>query len=828
MSGYTLEKLIPELTSALAGSRRAVLSAAPGAGKTTYVPLALLDAPWLDGKKIIMLEPRRLAARRAAEFMSQQLKEPVGRTVGYRIRGEAVVNARTRIEVVTEGILTRMLHHEPDLPGVGLVIFDEFHERSLHADLGLAFALDVQQQLRPDLAILVMSATLDGLQVAALLDQAPILRNSDTIYPVETRYARFESDKPLEERVSEVVLRALYEEGDLLVFLPGMREIRRVEEILSSRVPEHVRIFPLHGDLQPHIQNAALAPAVAGTRKVILSTSIAETSLTIEGVHIVVDSGLARSARFDPRRGMSGLVTLPVSRAVADQRRGRAGRLGPGICYRLWTEREQQQRPEFPIAEIRQSDLAPLALDLALWGRPTAAGLAFLDPPPAAHLAQAQDLLRRLGALSAEGRLTSHGRAMAELAIHPRLSHMIIKAKESGWGATACELAALLEYTDTFMTGSQNDLDLNSRLHALRSGRFIHPVARERILTQTQRLLDMAHISGNSVTPSGCGLILALAYPDRLARQRQDRSGSYQLANGMAASLPETSQLVHEEFLAIADMDAGTSAGKIYLAAAVQKAELEQAFAADISQEEQVFWDEREHRVVARLTKKIGELVIAEKSIQPDSDKISSALLQGIRRVGLHCLPWSKEAALLSARVEWLRRVWPPAADWPDFSEQGLAVHLETWLEPYLAGINRVEQLQRLPLADILRQYLSPQRVRELERLAPSHLPVPSGSSVTLTYSDGTHPVLSVKLQELFGMTTTPTVLSGTMAVTVHLLSPAGRPLAVTQDLPSFWQKTYPEIRKQLRARYPKHPWPEDPLTATPTKKTVRQLTRRQ
>lgn len=825
---YSIEKIIPQLKSALAASRRVVLSAAPGAGKTTRVPLALLDCPWLTGKKIIMLEPRRLAARRAAEYMSQQLQEPVGRTVGYRIRGEAAVSAATRIEVVTEGILTRMLHSQQDLPDAGLVIFDEFHERSLHADLGLAFSLDVQKHLRPDLSILVMSATLDGLVVASLLGHAPIIRNEDAPFPVETRYARFENDKALEQRISEVVLRALNEEGDILVFLPGMREIRRVEDILSSRLPDHARIFPLHGDLAPQIQNVALAPAREGLKKVILSTSIAETSITIEGVRVVVDSGLGRTARFDPRKGMSGLVTIPISRAVADQRRGRAARLGPGVCYRLWTEREHDQRPEFPVPEIRQSDLAPLALDLALWGRPDGKDLAFLDPPPPAHLAQAQDLLQRLGALAKDGTPTRHGRRMAELAVHPRLSHMIIKAKEYGWGAVACELAAVLESNDALTSGSKNENDLMVRLQTLARGRSLQPATRERILAQKRRLLELTDTLDATVDESLCGIILSLAFPERLARKRPERSGSYQLANGMAAFLPESSHLVHEEFLAIAEMDAGTTDGKIFLAAAVPKTDIERVYADDIIREQQVFWDERENRVVARQIKRIGELIIEEKTIPADGYQAGKALLQGLRRIGLHALPWNKESTQLCNRVEWLRRVWPAAADWPDCSIEGLLASLEVWLEPFLAGLTRLDQLQRLQLAELLRHYLSSQNMRELDRLAPTHLQVPSGSSIAIEYGRDTHPVLSVKLQELFGLTATPLVAGGRIPVTIHLLSPAARPLAVTQDLPSFWKNVYPDIRKQLRARYPKHPWPEDPLTATPTKKTVRQLTRRQ
>ena len=815
-----VEDVIPQLIDALAKSRCAVLSAPPGAGKTTRVPPALLDTTWLEGRKILMLEPRRLAARRAAGYMASQMGERVGQTIGYRIRGDAVTSRSTRIEVVTEGILTRILHANPDLPDVGLVIFDEFHERSIHADLGLAFTLDVQTHLRDDLRILVMSATLDGLAVAGLLRSAPIIESAGRLYPVETRYARFASDKPLEYRIAETVSRALTtEEGDILVFLPGMREIRRAEEKLQREQFEDVFIHALHGDLSQSTQEAALAPAPRGKRKVILSTSIAETSLTIDGVRIVVDSGLARAARFDPRRGMSELVTAPVSRAVADQRRGRAGRQSAGICHRLWTEAEQGQLPEYPTPEIRVSDLTHPALDLALWGAPMGEGLMFLDAPPPAHLAQAHEILESLGAMKKGRQLTTHGRAVAELPLHPRLGHMILKGKQYGWGATACELAALLDEHELMTSGSKVDVDLATRVEAFHRNRGMMTGLRDRVVAQRQRFMEITKTKDEKTIEEVYGPLLALAYPDRIARKRSGRAGLYQLSNGTIASLPSGSLVAREEFLAVANVDVGGTEGKIHLAAPVSEKDLEKMFANTIVDEREVRWDAGERKVKAQRVRKLGAVVLTQQTIEPDAEETRQALIEGICSAGLRCLPWDKEAERFRSRAQWARRVKP---DLPDVSDDVLESSIADWLGPFLSGMWKLEQLQKLRLGEILHSMFSFHQLRDLERLAPSHVQVPSGSRITLEYTDTDHPALSVKLQELFGLTETPRIAGGTIPVTIHLLSPAGRPLAVTQDLHSFWQNTYPEIRKQLRARYPKHPWPEDPLTAIPTRRTIR------
>lgn len=820
---YPVEEVLGALAEALTRSRSAVLSAPPGAGKTTQVPLSLLEIPWLKGNRILMLEPRRLAARRAAAFMSKNLGEQTGQTVGYRIRGESVVSKQTRVEIVTEGILTRMLHENAELPGVGLVIFDEFHERSIHADLGLAFTIDVQRHLREDLRVLVMSATLDGVAVARLLGNAPVIESTGKTFPVETRYARFAAEKPLESRVADTVVRALAsEEGDILVFLPGMREIRRVEEKLYRQALNDTVVHILHGDLPPAVQDAALGPAANGKRKIILSTSIAETSLTIDGVRIVVDSGLARVARFDVRRGMSGLVTIPVSRAVADQRRGRAGRQGPGVCYRSWTENEHTQLPEFPVPEVRTSDLAHLALDLAQWGTPAGEGLAFLDPPESVHLAQAQSVLRSLGALSDDGSLTPHGRTMARLPIHPRIAHMIIRGNELGHGASACELAALLEEREVTGGSPHQDANLESRVEEIRRGRELAAGASDRVAAQQKRLLETMEIRGQKSDTRHTGLLLALAYPERIARRKPDRRELYQLAGGTTAHLPSGSQLARSEFLVLADVDASASEAKIYLAAPINKTDLEEVFAAEIVEEKTVEWNSTDARVASRRLRKLGAVILDELPVEPRGDEIVRTLLEGVRRTGLHCLPWDRDSDRFRARVQWARRLVSGMSELPDLSDESLLTSMEKWLASFVEGMWKLEQLQRLDLVTIFRSLLSARQLYDLDRLAPSHLAVPSGSRISLEYTAAEHPSLSVKLQELFGLTETPRIAGGKIPVTIHLLSPAARPLAVTQDLRSFWQNVYPEIRKQLRARYPKHPWPENPLTAPPTRKTKR------
>jgi ATP-dependent helicase HrpB len=820
---YPIDSALPQLLNYFQQTKNIILSAPPGAGKTTQVPIALLSLDWLAGKKIIMLEPRRLAARRAAEFMSDQLGEKIGQTVGYRIRGESMVGKNTRIEVVTEGILVRLIQQDPELPDTGLIIFDEFHERSIHADLGLALTLDVQKHLRNDLYLLIMSATLDGVTIARLLDNAKIIESPGQSYIVTTHYAKFTSEKPVETRIVDTLLRALQEqEGDVLVFLPGQREIRRVENLLwDRRLPEDVLVHSLYGDASYQQQSAALSPAPAGKRKVILSTSIAETSLTIDNVCIIIDSGLARTARFDVRRGMSGLVTIPVSKAVADQRRGRAGRQQPGVCYRLWTEAEHEMLPDYPQPEIKTADLAPLALDFALWGTPNGENLQFLDPPPQPHLLQAQSLLKKLGAVDTSGKLTKHGRAMAELPLHPRLSHMILRGKELRSGSSACDIAALLEERDILTVKKDNDIDLASRLHLLYEKQRTDEGIRERILSQSRRLKQLENIHQlKDKKEHSPGILLALAYPERVARRRDMKSNRYQMVSGTNAVLPKESLLLREEFLAIGEADGIDTEVRAYLAAPLTKKEIEQVFIESIIEEEEIRWNIIDESVIVRRISRLGSVILSEHPIKPQGEKVVSALVDGIKQLGIACLPWDKETRSLQQRTEWLRKNLA-SVQWPDLSDSNLINTIDVWLAPFLDGIWKKEQIAALPLLKILQSYITKSLTHQIDTLAPSHLKLPSGSIVMLDYS-GAHPVIAVRLQELFGQTNTPKICNGKISVLIHLLSPARRPLAVTQDLQSFWKTVYPEIRAQMRARYPKHIWPEDPLSAEPTNKTIR------
>ena len=822
MASLPIDSILPELLSTLKHAPSLLLSAPPGAGKTTRVPPALLAAEWLEQKKLILLEPRRLAARRAAEYMSVQMGEPIGSTVGFRIRGETRVGPQTRIEVVTEGILTRMLQHDPALPGVACILFDEFHERSIHADLGLALALDVQTHLRPDLRILVMSATLDGVRLRDALPDAPLIQSEGRVFPVETSYLRFPVDGPVESAAASRIEYALaHNEGDLLVFLPGQREIRRVASLLDGRLAEHVIVHQLFGESGYRQQQAAIAPAPAGKRKVILSTSIAETSLTIDGVRVVIDSGLARVPRFDPRRGMTGLVTVPVSRATADQRRGRAGRLAPGTCYRLWTE--QQPLPPYPQPEILAADLAPLALDLARWGDPEGTQLRFIDRPPDAHIKQARSLLTLLGALDGHGGITSHGRALAELPVHPRLAHMIIRGRDLGLPGLACDLAALLEERDILTEGARDDIDLFSRWHAFHTGSGADRAVRERVRLEARRLADLVGSKAGTTGEEHLGTLLALAYPERVARKRDAASSRFQMVSGTGALLPPGSPLAREQFLAIGDTDGLGSDVRVFLAARLTREVVEEAFSDSIEERNEVRWVPEKEAVVARRIRTLGSLILSEGASQPGSAEGRAAMIEGILQMGPASLPWTKETRSLQHRSEWLRTSGLAPQPWPDLSDATLLTTAETWLAPFLAGIWQRTQLQKINLSAALDSHFRRDQRHALDRLAPSHLTLPSGSRIALQYEGVETPVLAVRLQELFGQTETPRIGAGAVIVVVHLLSPARRPLAVTRDLRSFWATTYPALRPQLRSRYPKHSWPEDPLTARPTNKTLRQ-----
>ncbi len=816
-AGLPIEAVLPSLLAALADRPNAVLEAPPGAGKTTCVPLALLDQPWLGSRKIVMLEPRRLAARAAARRMAAMLDEAVGETVGYRIRLDSKIGPRTRIEVVTEGVLTRMLQDDPGLEGIGVVLFDEFHERSLNADLGLALCLETQAGLRDELRLVVMSATLDGEPVARLMGGASRVTGEGRSYPVDIRWLDRPYSGRFDEAVSALVLRALDEEpeGDLLVFLPGQGEIRRVQARLEERCQDLV-IAPLYGDLPQAAQDAALFP-LPGRRKVVLATAIAETSLTIEGIRVVIDGGQMRLPRFDPNGGMTRLVTLPVSKASAEQRRGRAGRLMPGVCYRLWTEAAHRALPSFTTPEIAEADLAPLVLELARWGVAEVAQLAWLDPPPAAAYAQAVDLLQRLGGLDQTGRVTPHGRAMGGLGLHPRLAHMVLKGRALGLGSLACDLAALLSERDILRNTA--DADLRLRVEALSHGNGAQPrVDRggtQRVREGARQLRRQLGIGAATERIDEAGRLLAFAYPDRIGLRRGSAGLQYRLSNGRGAFFAEPQPLVTAEALAVAELDGERREARIFLAAPLTLQEIDSDFAEQIVTLDSVAWDPREQAVASRRQRRLGELVLSEgKLTDPPRAAVLAALLTGIRDLGLGCLPWNSASQTFRQRVAFLARQDDGA--WPDLSDAALMAGLEDWLGPWLDGVSRRAHLDRLDLLAVLEALLSWEQKKALERTAPTHVVVPSGSRLPIDYA-GEMPVLAVRLQEMFGMADTPEIAAGRVRLTLHLLSPARRPVQVTQDLASFWSNTYRQVKSDLKGQYPRHYWPDDPLQAEPT-----------
>jgi ATP-dependent helicase HrpB len=823
-----VDDALPGLRNALARGRAAVLQAPPGAGKTTRVPLALLDVPWLAGQRIVMLEPRRLAARAAARRMAATLGEPVGESVGFRVRGETRVGARTRIEVVTEGVLTRLLHADPTLEGIGLVIFDEFHERSVHADLGLALTLQTQELLRPELRTLVMSATLDGAAVSALLGSAAIVTSEGRAFPVDVRHLPRPDARHVEGAVAAAVRGALArDDGSVLAFLPGAGEIRRTRELLetgSPSLPHTVRVRPLYGDLAAEEQDAAIAPAAAGERKVVLATSIAETSLTIDGVQVVIDAGLSRVSRFSPRRGMTRLETVRVSRASSEQRCGRAGRTAPGICYRLWPAEEQSHLLERSTPEILETDLAPLALDLAYAGIRDPRSLRWLDVPPEAALAQARELLRQLDALDADDRITAHGRAMAALGLHPRLAHMLLRARELGHGATASVVAALLEERDVVRRGATRrdaDLRLGVAVVAGDDHSRHHDVDRNavrRVREQSRRWrLQLGVRSDELIDDRATGWLLALAYPDRVAQRRAGGSERFVLRNGLGAMLDDAGALTGAPFLTVADLDGRQPESRIYLAAPLEKADVERLFAGQIAHEDVVEWDAKEGTVVARRRERLGAIVLRESPLRElDDERIARVVLSAIMRGDGIALPWSPSAQRLRERLAFLHRL---DASWPDVSDAALAGGMAEWLLPHLSGLRRRSQVERLDLGALLLERLTWEQRRALDQLAPTHVTVPTGSQILVDYGDPEAPVLAVRLQELFGLAETPRIAGGRVVLTLHLLSPARRPVQVTRDLAGFWRSSYFDVRKEMRGRYPKHEWPEDPLTAPPTRR---------
>jgi ATP-dependent helicase HrpB len=824
--------------------------------------------------------------------MAQTLEQNVGATVGYRMRMDTRVSRDTRVEVVTEGVLTRMLQTDPSLDGVAAVIFDEFHERSLQADLGLALTIDARNNLTPDLKLLVMSATLDGEGVAKLLDDAPIVTAPGRMFPVESRFVG--KGAPLlpptsfvpgqqetpEGLVARTVARALREEhGDVLVFLPGAREIRRVQSLLeSSGLDSAVRVLPLFGELSGDDQEAALRPAAHGIRKVVLATNIAETSLTIQGVRIIVDSGLVRRSVFDPATGMSRLETQRISRASAEQRQGRAGRVEPGVCYRIWSEGAQRSLAPFTSPEIVEADLAPLALELAGWGARDASELRWLDTPPAAMLASARDLLARLGALDTSGRITQHGRQMARLSVHPRLAHMLLRAADLRSLPLAADLAALLSERDLLRSaGGSRDSDMRSRLEVVRGEGLAQGVDRAGLQRARRAAKDLVQqvrsVVADDARPAAqahsrtadrtvdapviaAGTLLAFAYPDRIARRRPGTDGArYTLANGRGAHFAEIQNLAKQEFIVAVDLDDRERDARILLAAPLTRDEIEEHLSDRLSRGESVEWSSRDQAVLARRFVRLDAITLEEKPLQDvPVEAARMAMLEGIRELGIGALPWTRDARDLQARIEFLRRLeesdrardpryavaaannsprptsgaaaetasaTPSAPDdnsWPAVSDEALAATTDVWLAPWLDGVTRRDHLARLSLPEILRALLPWDKQRELDQLAPTHLQVPSGSNIRIDYLDESAPAVSVRLQEVFGLDATPRIGGGRVPITFKLLSPAQRPVQVTRDLASFWRGSYADVRKDMRGRYPKHYWPENPLEAEATR----------
>ncbi|MFM7395849.1 MAG: ATP-dependent helicase HrpB [Gammaproteobacteria bacterium] len=830
-------EVLPELQAALATHRSAVVEAPPGAGKSTVVPLALFDEPWVKGRKIIMLEPRRLAARAVAERMARTLSEAVGETVGYRMRLDTRVGRETRIEVVTEGVLTRMLQQDPSLEGVAAIIFDEFHERSLQADLGLALCLDARETLDLDLRLLVMSATLDGKAVATLMNHAPVITSTGRMYPVDVHYLGkgfpvLPGDIDSPERLTALaVQRAVREtEGDILVFLPGAGEIRRVHDLLSGPgecADRGLKVFPLFGELSAAEQDAALKDDPRSPRRVILATNIAETSLTLPRVRVVIDSGLVRRAVFDPVTGMSRLDTYRISRASAEQRAGRAGRVAAGHCYRLWSEGSHRSLAAHTPAEILEADLAPLALELAEWGAAEADALRWLDTPPSAMLSSAHELLRRLGLLTDQNRITDRGKEIAGWPMHPRLALMLLEATDSGETTLGARLAALLSDRDLLRAAGERDTDILTRLEILDgrtpSGAIVDRASLDRV-RKSAALFEKRIVGRRARKPprslDAAGL-LACAYPDRIGRRRSSGEGKYLLANGRGAAFRGPDRLSRSEYVVAVDLDDRDREARILLAAALDRTTLDNVAGQRTRRQREVFWSPADEAVIARETLRLDELILEEKTLTSlSAEQAVPAIIEGIRMMGIGSLPWDAETRAFCARVELGRRKALRGTDqWPPFDETSLAQSLADWLSPWLEGITRQAHFSRISLMDALRFRLGTSGSRELDELMPTHIMVPTGSRIRIDYEDDLAPCASMRMQEVFGLSTTPRIGGGVIPVTFKLLSPAQRPLQVTSDLASFWRNAYAEVRKDMRGRYPRHYWPEDPLQAEPTRR---------
>jgi ATP-dependent helicase HrpB len=830
---FPIAEVLPALTEVLATQTRLVLEAPPGAGKTTQVPLALLDTPWCTGKKILMLEPRRVAARAAAMFMAKQMNEAVGETVGYRIRFENKVSAATRVEVVTEGILTRMIQDDPALEDVGAILFDEFHERHLAGDLGLALALDVQAGLREDLRLVVMSATLDGEKLARFLD-AQRITSAGRSFPVTTQHFPAKRDEALQFQVKRCLEHVLAQHpGDVLVFLPGQREIAQVESALSGAAFQGQDIIALYGDMPIEKQIAALAPSAAfepapakagGTRRIILATNLAESSVTLPGVRVVVDSGLAREPRFDPNSGFSRLETVHISQASADQRCGRAGRVAEGWCYRLWANSQRLDAARTP--EIHTVDLTGLALELAAWG---GSDLRFVDPPPAGTFAAAQDLLRSLGALDAKQRITPFGTRMLKLGTHPRLAAMLLAPSGRNEQALACDLAALVEARDP-LTGYRGD-DWQARWQALMDsrnksrdeGQANYGVSRAALsaiaqaATQWRKRIRVDAAPSANTSARELGDVLLHAYPDRVARQNPNDRYRYQLSNGRSARVADDSKVLGEPWLVISELRHESKDSLVLRAAPLDESQLRKDFPERFIEQDVVRWDEQNRALIARRETRYEQIVLDSRPAgKPDPEQAAQALSDAVANYGLASLPWSEALQQWRARVICLRQ-WMPELKLPELSDAALLDTRNDWLKPAFLGKARLDALSEGELANALKALVDWNMQQQIDAHAPARISVPSGLERAIEYKEGAPPVLAVKLQELFGLGETPRIANNRIPLTLHLLSPGGKPLQITQDLKSFWERTYPEVKKEMKGRYPRHPWPDDPWSATAT-----------
>ncbi|MEA3433083.1 MAG: ATP-dependent helicase HrpB [Campylobacterota bacterium] len=829
MQTLPITQVIPEVKEKLLAHQRLVLQAPPGAGKTTALPLALLDEPWLEGKKIIMLEPRRLAVRTSAFRMAELLGEKVGERIGYQVKMDSVQSNKTKILIVTEGILTRKLQNDPSLEDVALIIFDEFHERSLHADLSLALALESQSVLREDLKILVMSATLNTTGISQVLDNAPIITSQGRAYPVESLFLPTSTIQPTKKElptyIHKLIVKLLNtEEGNILVFLSGVGEIKKVEKFLNQSNLKDVYISTLYGNLSKEAQDRAIKAPPRGTRKIVLSTNIAQTSLTIEGIKIVIDSGLHNVSVFSPFSGMNRLESTFISQDSATQRAGRAGRTSAGKAYHLWHKSKILIKHDTP--EILSSDLSQLLLELAVWGNDDINQMSWMDLPPATALHHAKTLLQDLGALNKDGTITSHGKTMAKYPMHPRLAHMIVKAKELNLNYEASLLAVLISEKDIYRNAFGSS-DLRERVSMLHDVRTQNNINTQYInLKQCQYLLKNAKriekVQSSSLNLELLGVLLAFAYPDRIAKLRNDKNSTYLLANAKGAVLHPQDELFNTGFLVIADVDAKNTNANIYKAIAITHAQIEEYLEEQLEVHEDVTWNEEQERVEARKVTKLGAITLKSIAMKsPSTDKVVEVLIEELEELGLDALLWSKEALALKQRVTFAKH---HGLDFPDFSDAYLQENMDEWLAPYLTNINSIKACKGLNPHNILLGLLSFEQTQLLDTQVPAKLKVASGSNIAIDYTDPKQPILAVRLQEMFGTKSTPSVLGGKVKLMIHLLSPASRPMQVTQDLESFWENTYDEVKKELRGKYKKHYWPDDPLTAVATSKTKKNM----